>query len=271
MKKILLPALLGAALLTPAAMAAHGSLNPMAPRQVSEAAYNKDYSYGYSILASRTVDPLDPLNRYVGWNLNYNILDRFLLRPVAHGYAHLPSPIRTGVGNFLSNLDEITNTANNLLIFEPAASGVSAARFVINSTIGLLGIFDVATMMGLEARPMRMKTVLGRWGADGGAYLMIPLLGPSSERDLHGSLIDTWDKRLLYPTWFNVGTLVLSGIHNRAELIPQEEMIDGAIDPYVQMRDAYLQYTEGKIDPNASTRVDQEEGISAEFLDEVDG
>ena len=153
-----------------AAQAARSTYNPMVPRQLKIESAQKDYSYGYSILSGNAIDTLEVPNRVVGWTLNYEIFDRYLLRPVAHGYAALPQPVQLGVGNFFSNISELNNTVNNLFIGELKNSGISLTRFIVNSTMGFLGFIDVASQMGLDNKPMEMDTVLGKAGMDSGPF-----------------------------------------------------------------------------------------------------
>lgn len=253
------------------AAAQHGSFNPMAPRQLSQTSYRADYSYGCSMLAGSAIDTLQTPNRVVGWTLNYDVFDRYILRPVAHGYAMLPDPVQTGVGNFTSNIEEVNNIVNNLFIGEPGASAISLGRFAINSTIGILGFIDVASMMGLERHTMEFETVLGRAEMEQGPYLMVPVYGPTTGREVQGSVVDS--AKLWWAPWFvTVGLWAVEGVHNRAQLIDQEGVVDNALDPYVSTRDIYLMYSEGKVHPDAAeTAVPaEEESIDEEFLDEID-
>lgn len=252
-----------------AVFAAHSSYSPMAPRQLSQTASEADYSYGISILPGNSIDSVDPFFRYVGWSINYYYLDRYILRPVAHGYAALPRPVQTGFGNFLSNLKEVNNTVNNAVLLDPAAASISLGRFLINSTLGLLGFIDVASYMGLERKEMDMGTVMGRYGVDQGMYMMIPVLGPSTERDLTGSTIDSWPYIAIDNFGLEIVVSLFEAIHNRAQLIDQEALIDNAVDPYNQTRTFYLMYREGKVHPK-SLEQNNEETIDESYLDEID-
>ena len=204
--------------------AAHSTYNPMQPRQLSAVAAQADYSYGYSILSGHALDSLEEPNRAM-WYLNYDIFDHYILRPVAHGYAYLPQGVQNSMGNFFANLDEVNNIPNNIFVGDVGGSAVSLGRLVVNSTIGLLGFFDVATQMGLNAHPMNMET--GKWA--------------------------------------------LQGVHNRAQLIPQEGMVDNAMDPYITTRDSFLMYDENAVNPVQEGVVESEDDFDEALLDEIDG
>ncbi|WP_281710104.1 MlaA family lipoprotein [Anaerobiospirillum succiniciproducens] len=255
--------------LTTEAQAAHGAYNPMMPRQLSEKAASADYTYGYSVLSGHAIDTLEGPNRYM-WYLNYDILDKYILRPVSHGYAYLPQGVQNSVGNFFNNLDEINNVPNNLLVGEFASSGTSLVRLAINSTIGILGFFDVASYIGIKHTPMNMATVLGKGKVEQGPFMMIPAYGPTTARDLHGDIIDglPW-----YAVSWPITTakFVIRGIHNRAQLIDQEPVLDNSIDPYIFTRDAYLMYDENKVNPIQEGEVTDTDDFDDVLLDEIDG
>lgn len=255
--------------LTHKAEAAHGAYNPMMPRQLSEKAASADYTYGYSVLSGHAIDTLEGPNRYM-WYLNYDILDKYILRPVSHGYAYLPQGVQNSVGNFFNNLDDINNVPNNLLVGEFAASGTSLVRLAINSTIGILGFFDVASYIGIKHTPMNMATVLGKGKVEQGPFMMIPAYGPTTARDLHGDIIDglPW-----YAVSWPITTakFIIRGIHDRAQLIDQEPVLDNSIDPYIFTRDAYLMYDENKVNPIQEGEVTDTDDFDDEFLDEIDG
>lgn len=255
--------------LTTEAEAAHGAYNPMMPRQLSEKAASSDYTYGYSVLSGHAIDTLEGPNRYM-WYLNYDILDMYILRPVSHGYAYLPQGVQNSVGNFFNNLDEINNVPNNLLVGEFAASGTSLVRLAINSTIGILGFFDVASYIGIKHTPMNMATVLGKGKVEQGPFMMIPAYGPTTARDLHGDIIDglPW-YAVSWP--ITAAKFVIRGIHDRAQLIDQEPVLDNSIDPYIFTRDAYLMYDENKVNPIQEGEVTDTDDFDDEFLEEIDG
>jgi len=250
------------------AMAAHSSYSPMAPRQISAKASHADYSYGLTILPGNSIDSLYEFNKNYPWKMNYYVFDRYLLRPVAHGYAKLPQFARSGVHNFLENISDINNTVNNTFVGDFRGSAYSISRFLINTTVGVLGLFDVASAMGLEKKPMEFDTVMGRAGIDSGAYLMIPVMGMNTERSLHASFVDNWPFYFFNPL-IGLSFKAVRTVDSRSALIDQEGLIDNAVDPYVQTRTIYLQYLEGKVHPQAVMDVKKDENVE-EFLDEID-
>lgn len=171
--------------------------------------------------------------------------------------------------NFFSNISEINNTVNHLLLGDFTDSAVSLGRLTVNSTLGILGLFDVASHMGLEPSPMKMNTVLGRYGVDQGGYLMVPFYGPATERSLHASVADNWYYYALNEPFISLACFVVKGIHERAQLISQEKFIDDAVDPYAQMRQIYLAYEQGLVAPEAQMQMEGE-SVDEEFLQEID-
>ncbi len=260
--------ILSLTLMVHAAMAAHSSYSPMAPRQISAKASHADYSYGLTILPGNSIDSLYEFNKNYPWRMNYYVLDRYILRPVAHGYNKLPQFTRTGVHNFIENIADINNTVNNTFVGDFRGSAYSFSRFLINTTVGVLGLFDVASAMGIEKKTMAFDTVLGRAGVDSGAYLMIPVLGMNTERSLHGSFVDNWPFYFFNPL-VGISYKVVRAVDTRADYVAQEEMIDKSVNPYVQTRTFYLQYLEGKVHPNAAMDIKKDENVE-EFLDEID-
>lgn len=195
-----------------------------------------------STAARDPADPLQPFNRGV-YRFNDSI-DRAALKPVAVAYRdHTPSWFRTGVGNFYQNLTTPGTAVNNLLQGKPVAFAQDTLRFVINTTLGWGGVLDVASGAGLPQHDEDLGQTLGKWGVPAGPYLVVPLLGPSTLRDLPTRVATT----LLEPLyWFDVGnarwgSLGLSIVNTRANLLPLDETLDGVYDKYGFVRNAYLQ------------------------------
>ncbi|WP_136247553.1 MlaA family lipoprotein [Halomonas borealis] len=185
-------------------------------------------------------DPWEGFNRGV---FAFNeTLDRYALKPAAQGYRFVtPDPVQTGVGNFFSNLGEIGNTVNSLLQAKPGNAGIASGRFLINSTVGVFGVFDVATRMELTGREEDFGQTLATWGVGEGPYLVLPLLGPSTVRASAGLPVDWYTDPLTYVEEDKVryGLRGLDVIDTRAGLLDQERLIRG--DRYSFIRDSWLQ------------------------------
>jgi phospholipid-binding lipoprotein MlaA len=189
-------------------------------------------------------DPFERVNRQVD-AFNYQV-DRIALKPTAQAYQkYVPRPVRNCVSNFFNNLSDVPNTLNNLLQGKVGEAAADACRVVLNSTIGLGGCFDVARTMGLPRSNEDFGQTLGRWGAGPGAYLVIPLLGPSDVRDALGKVVDFETDPLAYVrpvTWVYVGGAVRL-VDTRANLLQASDLLEGAaLDRYSFTRDAYLQH-----------------------------
>lgn len=188
-------------------------------------------------------DPIEGFNRAVyGFN---EVVDTVLIKPVAQGYdAALPTPVRTGVTNFFGNIADLFIGVNNLLQGKPDQAASDLGRVLINSTIGILGLFDVATEAGLEKHEEDFGQTFGRWGAGNGAYVVVPIFGPRTVRDTAGLVLDVATDPVA-----NIGhvptrntLLGLRLIDARADLLPADKVIEeAALDKYAYVRDGYLQ------------------------------
>ena len=211
----------------------------------------------FSIIALATVlvgcastsnkDPLEGINRGI-YKFN-DVADRGLIKPVATAYKTVtPSPIRKGVSNFFSNIGTLTTVINDLLQLKFAHAFTDAGRFVINSTFGIAGLIDVASMDNIEKRNEDFGQTLGHWGVGTGPYLVLPFVGPSTVRDATGLVVDTVTSDPITYT-HNIGEIRLHNqlrtaqlIDKRAQLLDATDIVDNAsIDPYAFLRDAYLQ------------------------------
>ncbi|MDZ4098349.1 MAG: VacJ family lipoprotein [Methylophilaceae bacterium] len=200
-------------------------------------------------------DPLEGMNRGI-YKFN-DVTDKAVIKPVAGAYkAVLPSPVRSGVNNFFGNLGTFVSVINDLLQFKFDKAVTGAGRFVINSTFGIAGLVDVASMDGIEKRNEDFGQTLGHWGVGSGPYIVLPFLGPSSVRDTTGLVVDTvaFDP-LGYvddPATRN-SARALKILDKRAQLLPGSDLLDeAALDPYAFMRDAYFQRRQNQIyDGNA--------------------
>lgn len=188
-------------------------------------------------------DPLEPMNRGI-YQFN-DVVDKAVIKPVAQGYkAILPQPVRTGVSNFFSNLDDAVVVVNDVLQFKLERSVTDLFRLITNTTIGLAGLLDIATPMGLEKHNEDFGQTLGYWGVGNGPYLVLPFLGPSSFRDGVGRVVDwQYDPLSQHPREQERYTGIAVKVESvRARMLDTDKLLDdAAIDPYVFVRDAYLQ------------------------------
>jgi phospholipid-binding lipoprotein MlaA len=192
-------------------------------------------------------DPRDPFERYNRAMFDFNTeVDEAVLKPVAQGYRnHVPDLIQKGVGNFFGNLSDMVTTIHHLLQGEGTKAGQTAGRVLVNTTIGILGLADPASDMGLPKTKEDFGQTFGRWGAEPGAYIVLPLLGPSTARDAVGMVADIatdpFDQIFTVDTptaWGVRGTRV---IDIRAGLLGMESTLDVlSFDRYLSVRDAYL-------------------------------
>jgi len=179
--------------------------------------------------AASTDDPLEPLNRNI---LFVNgAFDRAVVRPVASGYARIvPAPIRTGIGNFLDNLREPRTAINQLLQGRPDLAVADTARFLINSTLGIGGLFDPAAQMGLAHHREDFGQTFAVWGIEPGPYLMIPFVGSSNVRDAIGTVVGLGFRH-------RAGLTAMWVIRQRSENLHLDAEITG--DPYEYLREAW--------------------------------
>lgn len=206
-------------------------------------------------------DPLERVNRHM-FEFNEG-LDKAVLKPLAQVYDKvLPVPVQECVANGFSNLREPTNALNNLLQGKAADAVSDVCRFAINTTIGLLGCFDVASRMGLEKHREDFGQTLGRWGVGNGPFLVLPLLGPSTVRDTAGLGLDSvtdvnfWIENVrVRNTLFGLRTVSL-----RHELLKADDLIAGAaLDKYSFIRDGYLQRRRSLVYDGTPPRIQDED------------
>jgi len=203
-------------------------------------------------------DCFESLNRTT-FALNQS-LDNAIFEPVAKGYRSLPSPVRNGASNVLVNISSLVTVPNNVLQGDFKKAGVNTGRFIINTTIGIFGIFDVAQAMGFsEYVKEDYGQTLGTWGMGPGCYVVLPILGPSSVRDTAGSFMNI----LGGDPWYNASThgnneylnksdfilsKVLTGIDFRAKNIDSFENLEkNSMDFYASVRSLYIQDRQQKI------------------------
>lgn len=186
-------------------------------------------------------DPWEGFNRKV-FAFNDG-LDK-VVRPIAVGYDKImPDPFQRGVGNFFRNLDAPVTFVNQVLQGKFKQSGSTIKRFLLNSTIGLLGFFDLATKSGMPYYNEDLGQTFATWGYEDSRYLMLPLFGPSTFRDGVGRYTDSFYHpvgRAIHGNneW---GLYIIRGIDLRARFLPQDAELEQAYDPYVLLRDVWLQ------------------------------
>jgi phospholipid-binding lipoprotein MlaA len=189
-------------------------------------------------------DPWEGFNRKM-FALN-DTLDRAIFAPVARGYrAITPRPVRHGVVNFLNNLRSPVVFINDVLQGDAHQAGTTVARFGINSTIGLLGVLDPATNMGLARRDEDFGQTLGRWGAHPGPYLFLPVIGPTNVRDGLGSIVDLAVDPINWADYDGRTAVVVArgavnAVSTRESLLDvNDQMRRTSLDPYVSVRSGY--------------------------------
>ncbi len=188
-------------------------------------------------------DPFESYNRAM-FSFN-DAVDRTVIKPVAAAYRdYVPSPIRTGVSNFFSNLGDILVVLNDLLQGKFSQARDDTIRVVYNTFFGLFGLIDVATYMGLPKNHEDFGQTLAVWGVSDGPYLVLPLLGPSTIRDTAGLLVDAQADPVynIRDTQARYATVGLKAVDTRADLLGASKVLDqAAFDRYAFLRDAYLQ------------------------------
>lgn len=188
-------------------------------------------------------DPLEPMNRVV-YSFNDGV-DTVLFKPLSEGYrAVVPSFVRTGISNFFANINDILIALNNLLQGKVGSAVSDLGRVLVNTTIGVAGLFDVASDFGLEKHNEDFGQTLGYWGIGDGPYLVLPLLGPSSLRDTLGRFVDAKTDPVGYVHSVRLRNSLWGArfLNQRAELLDTSNLLEtAALDPYEFLRDAYLQ------------------------------
>jgi phospholipid-binding lipoprotein MlaA len=216
----------------------------------------------------QTNDPLEPTNR-VGYAIN-NGLDTVILRPLAVAYRYaVPQVIRTHTHNVLANLGSPVLLANDMMQGKPRRAGDTLMRAVINTTIGVAGIFDVASDWGYPSHDTDFGVTLALWGLPEGPFLFLPVLGPSNPRDASGFGVDialdplTWVGKGTTVTALDFGRFGLSAVDARTAVLGDIDKIKvTALDPYATFRSLYRQHRESQIE---DTRNDDRATVPAWF------
>lgn len=192
-------------------------------------------------------DPIEPFNRAI-FSFN-NGLDTVLIKPVAQAYRWItPDPVRNSIRNFLDNLRSPVVFANDLLQAEFTRAGTTLVRFLLNTTIGVAGLIDVAEEMGLEQHKEDFGQTLATWGLGEGFYLVLPVLGPSSARDAVGTVVDIFLDPLTYIAndteneWMLYSRAIMDGVDTRSRNIEKlDQLKRDSVDYYASLRDVYRQ------------------------------
>ncbi len=208
----------------------------------------------FTLLMSSTfvvaeVDPFEGANRAV-FEFNES-LDNAIFEPVARGYkASVPTFAQARVRDFFGNLSDVGTLANQILQFKIEDGFVTLGRVTVNTTIGLAGLFDVASDMGLEKTHEDFGQTLAVWGVSDGPYIMLPIFGPSTLRDTAGLYVDiTSDVNMINQLEGGDKTVatLTNALDERVELLPITDLLDNSDDPYITMRSSYLQKRENDI------------------------
>ncbi|MGB9494938.1 MAG: VacJ family lipoprotein [Azonexus sp.] len=208
-------------------------------------------SGGAAVAQDNPHDPMEGFNRAM-FAVNEG-LDKVAIKPVAQAYEFVtPLPVRAGVGDFFSNIADIRNTLNNSLQGKFADAASDLGRLLINSTVGIFGLFDVASELGLEKHDEDFGQTLAVWGWDDSSFLFWPVVGPRTVRDTGGLVVDIYSD----PTWYALNKSVaarnslvaLPFVDVRASLLPADKVVEeAALDKYAYIRDAYLQRRQNQI------------------------
>lgn len=208
-------------------------------------------------------DPWQPFNRAV-FKFNTDF-DNAFLKPAAQAYQFItPEPLDEGITNFFNNIADATSAVNNVLQFKLSRAGSDVGRVFVNTTVGFVGFFDVASNVGLPSYKEDFGQTLGYWGFGAGPYFMLPILGPSTVRDTFGLAGD-----IVLDPFFSLeedeiywGFVTLRVIDRRADLLTAGELVDeAAIDRYTFIRDAYLQRRQNLVHDGNPPESDEEDVI----------
>lgn len=193
--------------------------------------------------AEGNIDPWEPMNRRI---FAFNeTLDGYVLLPAAKGYRYvMPDPAERGVSNFIANIYEFNNAINALLQGRPGNAMRSTGRFLVNTTMGLAGLIDVATPMGIEHTPADFGQTLYEWGVSSGPFVMLPVFGPRTVSSAAGYFVDTYTSipALMWPPEGSYSFWTVEAVDIRASLIKADDLVTG--DRYIFIRNAYLQRRE---------------------------
>jgi len=216
---------------------------------------------GCATTGQSSKDPWEGLNR--GTHAFNTTLDDVILRPTAKAYvAVIPGFAREGVNNFFDNLEDLNTGLQNILQGKPKEGLGDLGRLLVNSTVGIFGLWDVATPLGLEKHYEDFGQTLGKWGVGPGPYLVLPLLGPSTIRDAPARIVDPswWFSEAVNPESLWWGIWGLEKVRLRANLLQSESVLEeAAIDEYSFIRDAWLQRRRSQVYDGSPPRLKDDE------------
>ena len=223
-----------------------------------------------SIFEDEIYDPLEGINRAIfGFN---NVADKMILEPAAKGYKKLPTPVQSGIGNFLENLKLPLVAVNQLLQGQGKNAAESTGRFLVNSTIGIFGLIDVADDLGLEQKEEDFGQTLATWGVGDGFYVVLPLFGPSNLRDTSGMLMTMMtDPINAYAanqgqSWAIPLRTATNAIDQRSKIIDEVNALrDNSLDYYAAVRSSYYQNRKAAISNTDDSDLTPLPLISIEF------
>lgn len=208
------------------------------------------------------VDPHERVNRHI-YAFN-SAIDSAVLKPVAQAYVDwTPSFVQEGVSNAAGNLFEPSYALNNMLQGKVDDGMESGFRFLVNTTFGIFGLFDVAGWIGMDPHPEDFGQTLGKWGVPSGSYWVLPFLGPSTPRDAAGYIERFATNPTTYALWnqhwaWGVGSSAIILVDGRAQLLRLEDMRAAAVDEYAAVRDAYLRTRERAVRDGAVLSEEEE-------------
>jgi phospholipid-binding lipoprotein MlaA len=207
---------------------------------------------GCATPVSQRSDPRDPYENFNRKVFAVNqVFDQVLLKPVSKGYSnYVPDFVQSAVGNFFGNIADVWTALNNFFQMKPRDAFQDTGRVLVNSTLGVAGLVDVASKLGLAKHEEDFGQTLGVWGIKPGPYVMLPVFGPSTMRDTFAKPLDLYADplNLVDPSVTENSLRALRLVDDRARLLPATDMIERvALDPYQFVRDAYLQRRELKV------------------------
>ena len=215
-------------------------------------------------------DPIEPINRAI-FSFN-NVADRIVLEPISKGYKKLPSPVQSGISNFLSNLRAPLVVVNQLLQGQGENAIQSTGRFLVNSTVGVFGLIDVAEKIGLEEKEEDFGQTLATWGVGDGFYIVLPLFGPSNLRDTTGMVMTMVTDPINAfaasegEAWLVPMRTAVNAIDQRSKIIDEVNALrDNSVDYYAAVRSSYYQNREAAINNTNDSELTPLPLISIEF------